>query len=448
MKLLDRRTFLRGAFGAAIGLPLLDAMVGSSDAWAQEARPKRFIVVYTPNGTVPANFWPSSPGRDFELSPILQPLERHRDDLLVLGGIDMLSALSGPGDAHQKGTGQCLTGKELQLGDFPGDAGAQAGWADNLSIDQQIANHIGQDTPLKSLELGVVVQGSDIYSRINFAGPGQPLPPENSPYRAYERLFADALVDPAILERRRMRRAATLDLVSEDLRRLNSKLNADDRQRLEAHVAAVGALQERLQRGTIQFGGTCQPLEQGAPIDSSKVSNMPVIGQLQMELIARAFACDMTRVATLQWSHSTADHVYSFVDDEIREGHHLLAHKGDEDTRKVAQNTKINAWFAEQIATLVDLLKAIPEGDGTVFDNTVIFWTNEQSKGNNHDRAGMPYLLLGDAGGHFDTGQYVRQASNIGHQQLLVSLQQAYGIQDDVFGDPTYGSGPVPGITL
>ena len=153
MSPLNRRTLLRGAFGAAVSLPLLDAMSRSATA-GPAVGPKRFVVFYTPNGTVPANFWPSATGRDFPLSPILEPLADHRDDLLVLGGVDMLSGLSGPGDAHQKGTGQCLTATELQEGDFPGDAGAQAGWADHISIDQHIANHISLDTPLRSLELG------------------------------------------------------------------------------------------------------------------------------------------------------------------------------------------------------------------------------------------------------------------------------------------------------
>lgn len=446
MSPLNRRALLRGALGTALSLPLLDAMSGS--AWAgAPASPKRFVVFYTPNGTVPANFWPTAEGRDFPLSPILEPLAKHRDDLLVLGNVDMLSALSGPGDAHQKGTGQCLTATELQHGDFPGDAGAQAGWADHISIDQHIANHIGTDTPLRSLELGVAVQGSDVYSRIVYAGPGQPLPPENSPYTAYQRLFADALVDPAVFERRLQRRQKTIDVVYDDFRRLRAKLGPDDRDKLEAHLLALGALEERLSRRAVQFTDTCQPLDQGIPIDASSVSNMPVVGPLQMELIAQAFACDLTRVASIQWSYSTSDHVYRFVDSDIREGHHLLAHKGDEDTRKVLQNTRINAWFASQLAELISLLKSIPEGEGTVFDHTVILWTNEQSKGNNHDRTGIPYVLAGSGGGHFDTGRHVVQPSPVGHQQLMVSLMQAYGIEGDTFGNPEYGTGPLAGLT-
>ena len=242
------------------------------------------------------------------------------------------------------------------------------------------------------------------------------------------------------------RRQRSIDVVNEDFRRLSAKLGVEDREKLEAHLLALGALEDRLSRRSVQFSDTCQPLDLGPVLDADAVSNMPVMGPLQLELIAQAFACDLTRVASIQWTYSTSDHVYNFVDPEIREGHHLLAHKGDEDTRKVLQNTRINAWFAAQLSSLIDRLKAIPEGEGTVFDNTVILWTNEQSKGNNHDRAGMPYVLAGSAGGHFDTGRYVEQPSAVGHQQLMVSLMNAFDIEGTRFGNPEYGTGPLAGL--
>jgi hypothetical protein len=447
---LSRRALLRGLGGTVVALPFLDAM----SPWLKKARagglngfPKRFIVWYTPNGTVPSNFWPTGGETDFQLSPILQPLAAHRSDLLIVKDLHMLSSLNGPGDAHQKGTGHCLTATELQEGDFPGDAGLSAGWANGISIDQHIANHIGQDTFFRSLELGVAVQGSDIRARISYRGPGQPVPPENSPYAAYQRMFGDASADPAALARKVARRQAVLDSVADDYRTLQSKLGADDRQKLETHLQAVGDLQDRLAKGVVTFNGECQPLSQGEPVEPDRVVNMPTIGQLQLDLIAMSFACDLTRVASVMWTPSTAGHVYTWVDPDIREGHHSLAHKGDEDAPKVAQNTKINAWFAEQLAYLITKLKSIPEGDGTVFDNTVIFWTNEQAKGNNHDRRYMPYVLAGSAGGYFRTGRYLSPAPEAGHNRLLVSLMNAMDVEGDTFGNPEYGTGALPGLT-
>ena len=139
--------------------------------------------------------------------------------------------------------------------------------------------------------------------------------------------------------------------------------------------------------------------------------------------------------------------VLSFVDPNIVEGHHSLAHKGDEDSEKIEQNTLVNAWYAEQLAYLIARLKAIPEGEGTVFDNTVILWTNEQAKGNNHSRARMPYLLAGSAGGYFNTGRYVTQGSAVGHNKLMVSLLNAMDIEAEQFGNPEFGTGPLSGLT-
>ena len=444
MKPLSRRAMLRGAFGTAISLPFLEAMVGR--AWAGSF-PKRFIVFYTPNGTVPDFFWPTGSGTSFQLSPILAPLAKHQQDLLVLGGIDMTSALAGPGDAHQKGTGQCLTCTELQEGDFAGDAGESAGWADNLSIDQHIANNIGADNTFRSLELGVAVQGSDVYSRISYSAPAQPLPPENSPYAAYDRLFSDALANPDDVVREKARRKAVLDSVRGEFDRLQSKLGASDREKLESHMISLQTIRDRLDAPSLEFAGACQPLDQSEIVDPEVVANMATTGRLQMDLLAMALACDLTRVGSIMWGYSTADHVYDWVDSEITEGHHLLAHKGDEDTDKVAQNVEINTWFASQLAYLIDKLKAIPEGDGSVFDNTVILWTNEQSVGNNHDRTNMPYVLAGSAGGVLQTGQYIKQSSNVGHQRLMVTIMNALGVAGDEFGNPEYGTGPLTGLT-
>ncbi|HLT39017.1 MAG TPA: DUF1552 domain-containing protein [Enhygromyxa sp.] len=444
---LSRRTVLRGLGGAAIALPMLDAMRGRPARALEPKPPRRLIIMYTPNGTIAHNFWPKGAGADFTLSPILTPLAPYKKDLLILRGIDMLSSLDGPGDAHQKGTGQCLTATPLLEGDFAGDAGQSAGWAGGVSIDQRVANHFGAATPFASLEFGVAVQGSTVSSRISYRGAGQPLPPENSPYAGYRRLFADALRDPVEVERLATRRRTVLDAVADQHRALRDRLGAEDRIKLENHLLAVEEIRARLDQPTMQFEGVCQPLDQNPVVEPDLVANMPTIGRLQMDLLAMALACDLTRVATLMWTQSAAGPVYSFLDPAIIEGHHSIAHKGDEDHVKVAQNTKINTWFAEQLAYLIGALRAIPEDDGSVFDNTVILWTNEQAKGNNHDRRDMPYVLAGSAGGYFDTGRYLVQGQQTGHNKLLVSLLHAMGIDEDEFGDPKYGKGPLSGLT-
>jgi hypothetical protein len=452
---MKRRTILRGLGGLAIGLPLLNAMRGSSARAGGLEFPKRFIVMYTPNGTIAKNFWPTNvvSETDFEFSPILTPLAAHKDDLLIIGGVDMLSAMapntggSSPGGAHQKGTGQCLTATALLSGNFVGGGGLPVGWAGGISVDQEIANHISHDTPYSSLELGVAVQGANVRGRISYAGPGQPLPPENSPYVAYQRLFGDSLGDPLDVARRIARRQSVLDVVADDYKQLRDRLGGEDREKLHNHLLSIDAIRGRLEKGVVKFEGTCQPLDLGPILDVNKIDNMPIVGGLQMDLLAMAFACDLTRVATLMWTNSTTGAVLSFVDPAIKDGHHALAHKGDEDTVKVHHNTLINTWYASQLAGLIDRLKAIPEGDGTVFDNTVILWTNEQSRGNNHDRHDLPYVIAGSAGGFFNTGRYVEFPHETAHNHLLVSLLNSMGIDANEFGDSSFGKGPLTGLT-
>lgn len=439
-----RRNMLRFLGSSALALPIISR---DRPAFADHGEAhKRIIFFYTPNGTVPANFWPTGGEQDFELSPILTPLQEHRDDLLILGNVDMESAFNGPGDAHQKGTGQCLTATELLEGNFAGDAGESAGWAGGISIDQKIAQAVGQDTLFPSVELGVLVGKSDVGGRINYRGPGDPIPPENDPAAAYARIFGDADASSSELEQQRVRRQRLLEQVSMDYRRLADRMEDADREKLEIHIASLADIQSRLQRTGVEFGGECQMLDLGTPLDPSRVDLLPDIGRLQMDIMVMAMACDLTRVGTLMWTHSVADYVYSFLGEEFKEGHHSLAHKGDEDLPKVEQNTRLNAWYAEQLAYLISSLKAVPEGEGTMFDNCVVVWVDEQAKGNNHDRHAMPYVLAGSAGGFFDTGRYVVQSKAATHNQLFVSLQNAMGIDDDQFGNPEYSDGELPGL--
>ncbi len=192
MKKLSRRTFLRGAGGVAIALPFLSAMAGKARA---EQFPKRFIVFFTGLGHVKSEWAPVGTETNFTLGKVLEPLNPHKSDLLILEGVDMESAYHGPGDPHQQGIGHALTGTELQTGDlFPYacNPGKTVGWGGGISIDQYMANAMGTATKFPSLEFGVQVQYTNVSSRMIYAGPGQPVPPEDSPYQAFNRIFKGA----------------------------------------------------------------------------------------------------------------------------------------------------------------------------------------------------------------------------------------------------------------
>ena len=462
---LNRRAFLRGAGGVAIALPFLEIMGGcskgsSSGAGAGVAAtrkavtgvngfPKRFIVFFSANGTIPTRWVPTGGETDFVMSDILRPLEEagHRNDLLILDGVDDEVSNHGPGDGHMKGMGCLLTGTELLEGDaFTGGNGELAGWGGGISIDQELANNIADDTRFKSLEFGVRTGGATVWSRMSYSAPDQPLPPTDSPYTMFDRVFGDLGADPFGVEKLRAQRHTVLDTVMEDYARLNARLGAADRARLEEHLETIRGVESRLDNGG-EIGGECQVPNVGTPIDPSQAVNYPVVGDLQMDLLTMAMACDLTRVATLQWSRSVSGQTFGHLDPAIPEGHHDLSHEGDSNTYAFESLVRINTWYSTKLAELITRLKAVPEGPGTMFDNTVILVCNELGKGNSHTRMNQPFLLAGSAGGYFRTGRFLTYAGTTPHNKLLVSLCQAFGLSRTTFGNPVYGSGPLDRLT-
>lgn len=457
---LSRRAFLRGS-GAMLGLPFLNAMMPGV-ARAGGALPKRLIVIYTPNGTVPKNFWPKGQGSDFALSPILQPLERHKRDLVVVGGLDLLSGNNGPGDPHQRGTGTCLTGVSLLQGTFSGDNNEVAGWAAGISVDQHVANAISTDTPYRSLEFGVMVGDPTVRGRISYAGRGKPMPPENSPGKLYERVFEPGL-SKSEKTLRRERRRKVVDRLLAQYRDLHGRVGREDQLRLESHIESLSAVDAQLSRPGIEFGGaTCAPMKAPTFDDGFDYSLLPTVGKTQLDLMTLVLSCGVTNVVSLMWTHSQATASYPlrvrFGGKTFSQtgGHHGLAHKGDDEEEFIAKNTAINRFYAKNLAYLIDKLKAIPEGSGTLFDNTLILWTNEQNKGNTHDMGDMPYVLAGSAGGAVKTGQFLRfspelsrrrGAKGVSHNRMLDTVAAAMGAPaENGFGDTSFGTGVLEGI--
>ncbi|WP_437665859.1 DUF1552 domain-containing protein [Sorangium sp. So ce1182] len=439
---LDRRTFLRGAGGLAVALPFLDAMSGSASA---VEFPKRFVVFFTGLGTVKEAWQPTGTEAAFELGEILAPLSPYRDKLLVIEGVDMESAYNGPGDPHQQGIGQALTGTELQEGTlFPYacDPAALVGWGGGISVDQLLASRLGQRTKLSSLELGVQVQYANVSSRISYLGAGQPVPPEDDPRAVFDRLFNDLSADPADLERRRALRRRVLGSVMEDYGSLARQLGGDDRQKLEHHLEAVSEIEKRLDAPGL-LGGACAVPELGERLDVHANDNFPAIGRLQMDLLAMALACDLTRIASIQWSATQAGKVFTWLGQS--DTHHALSHSSPGDQAKQQQLVDIGRWQAEQLAYLLGKLDAVPEGAGTLLDNTIVLWCTDISAGQSHSRRDMPYVIAGRAGGALRTGRFLSYAGDP-HNNLLVALCNAMGVDVSTFGNPAYCTGPLPGL--
>jgi hypothetical protein len=433
----SRRGFLRTLGVGGLALSLFDAR----KLLAQSAvLPKRLILMFTPDGTIPDAWGADGSKTDFKLRRILEPLLPHQSYLNVLQGVDQLSAYVGPGDGHQQGMGHLWTGVELLPGDIKGgcDTCPAASFAGGISVDQAVANQIGADRSFKSLELGVLVKNSeDTWSRMCYRGSGQPLPPENDPAKVFTRVFGQLGADPFGYEQQRARSRSMLDFVHADFTALKPQLTSQERAKLDQHETTLREIEQRLQNPGA-LGATCKA--PGAPmtLDARANANAPALGKLQMDMLVAAMACDLTRVGSIQWTHSVGQMMFPWIG--INDRQHDLSHEGDSNADAKEKLIKMNRWYAEQLAYLLTRLKAVPEGDGTMLDNTLVVWGNELGKGNSHTRNDIPFVLAGKAGGTVRTGQLLTFDKRP-HNDLLLTICRAFGLSQDKFGDPRFNQG-------
>lgn len=437
---LNRRNFLVGSAGV-LALPLMDSLRASA---APGAPPKRLVLFYNPNGTVPKNWFPleGSTQDNFELGKIHAPLAAYKSELNILKGVHSSVAqdpanLGGP---HQRGIGSLFTGEMLLEGDFKDGCGKSAGWANGISIDQLVGNHIGTTTPFRSLEIGVRANQSDVQARISYAGPGAPLPPTNDPVEVYERLFMRA--EPLDPNDPNSRRQSVIDTVKDQFNKLNAQVGQEDREKLGKHLALVEDLERRL---GLQGGGSnsCSPPAAPSALTVDSEETMPEVSRAHLDLLAAAFACDLTRVASVQYSTGFNRIRYPWTDDQ-GEGH-SLSHSGDSNIEAWDALTSRATWHAGEIAYFLNKLAEIPEGEGTVRDSTLVIWASEVSQGNSHSLNDIPYLLVGTLGGTLRGGQFLtyESASNC---DLLHAVLQGYGIEQERFGHPEHASGVLSGL--
>ena len=405
----------------------------------QQARKKRLIVMFSPNGVVPSAFWPDEEGENFTLKESLKPLEPFRNKTLVLHGV--CDKVRGDGDNHMRGMGCLLTGTELFPGNIQGGSDTPAGWAKGLSIDQEIKSHFQKSpdtrTRFGSLEFGVMVPDrADTWTRMVYAGANKPIAPIDDPYQMFGKLYG-RVKDQESLK-------SVLDDVQDDLRKLSSKISAEDRQLLEEHATFVREMEQELKESAHQAVGHAVPeLEPGVKEDND---NIPRISKMQIDLMVNSFAADFARVATLQYTNSVGMARMRWIG--VTEGHHELSHNPDKDEKSQDKLTRINKWFCEQMAYLAKRLSETPEpgGGGSLLDNTVIVWTNELGKGNSHTLDDIPFVLVGN-GLDFKMGRSIKY-KKLPHNRLLLSLAQGMGHPIKQFGNKNFcGDGPLPLLT-
>jgi hypothetical protein len=414
---------------------------------------RRFIGVFSANGTIPSEFFPAGTASDAPLDPnklgrILAPMKAHAPRMLVIKGVDMVSTVSDelgktsttkPGGPHMKGPGAMLTGGSLLAGSF-GGAGGPAGYADRISVDQFIANRIGKSTTFPSLEFGVRVGGGAPLDTISYRGASQPNPPVNDPGQMYSRMFANSNLSKTQLAQLIADRKSVLDFVKGDIASLQTRLNGEDRARLDSHLTGIRSIEQQLTSTT----AVCTPPIKPGAFDGKDQAAFEPIAKVQMDLMLLAHVCGMTSVSTFMFANADSWQYFPFCG--VNEEHHGLSHGGDSDTASVEKLVKINVWHGQQINYMLDKLAATTESDGSnMLDNTLLLWGNELGVGNSHDYKNIPWLLAGGAS-YFKMGRSL-QFKGQPHNNLLVSICNGMGFADvTTFGIPGVCTGALPGL--
>jgi hypothetical protein len=434
-----RREFLRDLGLSAAVLPFLSNLPCLAAPGNQARRKQRLVIMFSPDGVIPEAFWPDAEGDNFALKESLKPLEPFKNRLLTLHGLS--DRVRGDGDNHMRGIGCLLTGVELLPGNVQGGSDTPAGWANGISIDQEIKNFLQQNpatrTRFGSLEFGVMVpERADTWTRMSYAGPNKPVAPIDDPYQMFNKLYGQ-LKDQDMLK-------SVLDDLRADLDKVRAHVGAQDRQILEEHTSLVRDMEQELRANKAQSVGHAVPvLEPGVRRENDSI---PQISKLQIDLMVNSFAADFARVATLQYTNSVGEARMRWLG--IDEGQHDLSHKPDNDADAQNKLIRINQWYAGQLAYLAKRLAETPEpgGTGSLLDNTLLVWTNELGKGNTHTLDDIPFVLVGN-GLNFRMGRSLKYG-HLPHNRLLMSLAHGFGHTISHFGNADFcAAGPLSNLT-
>ena len=431
-KALSRRTVLRG-LGAAVSLPLLDAMVPSLTALQlTPAQPRmRFGAVYVPNGVIPGQWFPTAEGSAFEFSPSLKPLERFRDHILVTSGLDSVPPPP-PGERQYNNHADAST---RFLTDVTPSRTLRAG----VSIDQILAKHVGQDTALPSMEMTLepVDSGAScdfgrscIYTgTISWAGATQPLPMEHDPSAAFVRLFGDGTADAKSRQARTRQKGSILDSLLDEVSRLQTSVSAPDRSRLATYLESVRDVERRIQKA-VTFNLEEPSFDRPAGVPDT----FEQYARLMFDLQWLAYQGDVTRVTTFMIGREFSGRTYPEIG--VPDAHHPISHHL-RDPLRMEKCAKINRHHVSLFAEYVEKLQATPDGDGSLLDHVAIIYGAGMSEGNGHVPENLPILVVGGANGRIAGGRHVKFAKGTPLANFHLSMLDRFGVRIDQHGNST-----------
>jgi hypothetical protein len=418
---------LKGA-GAALALPMLEAMTPRSALASSSKPPVRLAILYMPNGALMSGWKPEEVGRDYKLPYSLEPLAPVKDDVLVL--TNLRNTAGKGGDGHYAKTTSWLTGQKAVR---TSGKGIRAG----VSVDQLAAQHVGRSTALPSLELGIdpvhnlVDMGySTVYgSHVSWQTPTLPAAKEINPQLAFDRLFRSMQFGKSPADR------SVLDIVAEDARQLRRSIGGADRQKLDEYLDSLRALETRIASASRAEDRNWQP---SVPADALRPPTMQYGDytthvRLMLDILLLAFWTDTTRVSSFMFANDVSGRNFSFVDG-VNDGFHPLSHH-ENNADKREQYKRINRYHVEQYAYLLRRMKETKEGEGSLLDHSMVMFGSSISDGNLHSPMNVPTLLAGRGDGTIVSGRHIKSPSKTPLCDLFVSMLGCMGIAVDQFGD-------------
>lgn len=428
MTRLSRRTMLRG-MGASVALPWLEAM--AAPRVTASGAPKRLVCLFQPNGVYPKAWDVTGTGADYRLSKILEPLAPHKSELLVV------SQLSSGAKGHVGATSAFLTGTPITK-----DANAPA-FRPNMgvSLDQFVAQRLGKQTRLASLEVGTEPPRAGgendlpiaFASSVSWSGPQTKVDPEILPQAVFDRLFGDKAASRKRLEDNK----SLLDRVAEDARRLEARLGASDRRKLDEYLTSVRDVEKRIEDSLMPRASSWTP--KSKPVIERPGDGIPArrdeYVRIMMDLLIAALQTDSTRVATFMLAHGFSRQNFTFLDG-VKGDHHSISHHKEE-ADMTTMYTAVTRWYISQLAYLLDRMKGIDEGGASLLDNSIVLYGSGLKDGNAHTTSNLPILLAGRGQGTLNPGRHVALAKNTPLANLHLSIAQRMGIEADKFTTST-----------
>ena len=424
---LSRRAMLRG-LGTALALPWLDSMLPAMAA-APPVR-TRFGALYFPHGATMSRWTPRDEGRGFTFSEILEPLAPHRAHITVVSNLGHPLAY-GPGGAtgnHNRSSAAFLSGARAASGAQP-----RLG----ITMDQVAARHLGQDTPLPSLELMIedaslsCGEGLSCAYRNTLAWQNEtsPLPSQNNPQVLFEQLFGDGATD-AQRAARRAQTLSLLDSVTGQIRDLNRTLPATDRERMDRFLTDVREVERRIDQSAARVDEHVVLPGKPSGIPDEVEEHI----RLMFDLLALAWQTEISRVSTFMLAKELSNAVYP--KSGIRDSFHILSHHSNNEDNK-ARFAVLNRYHVGLFAGFIDKLGTLPDADGTLLDHSLVLYGSGMSDGNSHNHDPLPIVLAGGASGRLQGDRHLRLKELTPMSNLLLALLEKLGCPEERFGDST-----------